>query len=148
MSDYAIESNDAPLEEDVAAIDRFLHQYNERTAPKSGYRKLNLIARDATGAVVGGLRGESYWEWLFVDVLALSDTVRGQGIGSRLLARAEQEALARGCHSIYLDTFSFQALPFYQKQGYKVFGSLDNFPGEHKRYFLKKSLLPPQNPEE
>ena len=70
-----------------------------------------------------------------------SGSARGQGVGSQLLAMAEQEAVARGCHSAYLDTFSFQALPFYQKQGYEVFGTLDNYPGEHKRYFLRKQLV-------
>ena len=36
-----------------------------------------------------------------------------------------------------LETFSFQAKVFY---GYLAFGVLDDFPGEHERYFPKKAL--------
>jgi GNAT superfamily N-acetyltransferase len=58
--------------------------------------------------------------------------------GTQLLATAEREAAARGCHSAYLDKFDFQVLPFYQKQGYVLFGTLDGFAGDHKRFFLQK----------
>ena len=90
--------------------------------------------------MVGGLRGNTGWEWLYVDTLAVAEHLRGQDWGTRLLAAAEQEAVRRGCHSAYLDTFDFQALPFYQKQGYAIFGTLAHFPGEHTRYFLQKAL--------
>ena len=86
---------------------------------------------------MGGLWGETYWGWLYVDVLAIHEKARNQGWGTRLMAMAEEEALRRGCHHAHLDTFDFQALPFYQKLGYTVFGTLDQFPGEHKRYFQK-----------
>src|SRR5712691_3125402 len=67
--------------------------------------------------------------------------LRGQGIGRELMARAEQRAAALGCHSAFLDTFSFQAPGFYQKLGYTVFGTLD-YPPDHKRFFLQKRLQP------
>jgi ribosomal protein S18 acetylase RimI-like enzyme len=51
---------------------------------------------------------------------------------------AEFEAKGRNCHAAYVDTFSFLALDFYQKLGYTIFGSLEDFPKGHTRYFLKK----------
>jgi hypothetical protein len=39
-----------------------------------------------------------------------------------------------------LDTFSFQALGFYEKLGYRIFGELGDVAGGHKWYFLKKDL--------
>jgi hypothetical protein len=39
-----------------------------------------------------------------------------------------------------LDTMSFQALDFYLKLGYTVFGRLDDLPEGHSRIFLKKAL--------
>jgi hypothetical protein len=39
--------------------------------------------------------------------------------------RAEIRARERGCHSAWLDTFSFQARGFYEKLGYEEFGRLD-----------------------
>ena len=53
---------------------------------------------------------------------------------------AEQEALARGCRGVYLDTFSFQAPGFYRKQGYTEFGELEGIPPGHSHYFFRKLL--------
>jgi ribosomal protein S18 acetylase RimI-like enzyme len=59
----------------------------------------------------------------------------------RLLQRAEEYAREHGCHAAWLDTFTFQARGFYEKQGYTVFGEWPNYPGEHRRYFLWKKLI-------
>jgi hypothetical protein len=48
--------------------------------------------------------------------------------------------MRRGCHHALLDTFDFQAREFYEKLGYAVFGSLDDFPRAHVRLFMKKAL--------
>ena len=68
------------------------------------------------------------------------EDLRGKGFGKELLSQAEEEARQRGAMHAYLDTFSFQAPGFYQKQGYEVFGQLDDFPTGHQRYFCKKKL--------
>ena len=81
------------------------------------------------------------WNWLFIKLLWVSEELRGQGFGRALMSSAEQEALARGCTNIYLDTFSFQARDFYERLGYEVFGQLTDFPPGHKRYFLQKRDL-------
>ncbi|MGN2755623.1 GNAT family N-acetyltransferase [Aliivibrio fischeri] len=65
----------------------------------------------------------------------------GNGIGSELLAKAESYAIEHGCHSSFLDTFSFQAKPFYEKHGYNVEMVLKNHPITSERYYLTKSLL-------
>jgi GNAT superfamily N-acetyltransferase len=121
-----------------------LWEYNELTtadAPlPADLRQLTVLLRDAEGKVVGGLRGETNWGWLFVRKMAIRKEARHQGWGRQLLALSEQEARGRGCHHAYVDTLSFQALPFYQKQGYTVFGTLDQYPGENKQYFLQKEL--------
>ena len=65
---------------------------------------------------------------------------RGQGLGSILLGEVEREAMEKGCHLVHLDTFDFQAKEFYEKNGYSVFGTLEDCPKGHVRYYLKKSL--------
>jgi GNAT superfamily N-acetyltransferase len=65
---------------------------------------------------------------------------RNLGVGSRLLADAEQEARRRGCHAVHLMTGSFNALPFYQKRGYTIFGELSDMPMGNTQYFMQKKL--------
>ena len=133
-----LEANPTP--QDQKAIEQILSAYNAQQLGPSEWKNLTLTLRDAQGTVLGGLRGNTGWDWLYVDTLVVAASERGQDWGTRLLAAAEEEARARGCHSAYLDTFDFQALPFYQKQGYTIFGELAHFPTTHTRYFLKKAL--------
>src|SRR5581483_11935644 len=98
--------------------------------------------RDRRGTVVGGLVGEYYWGWLHIETLAMAEDMRGRGFGTRLLTTAEADARRRGCRHICLETFSFQARPFYERLGYEVFGTLDDYPPGHKKYFMRKTLAP------
>ena len=118
---------------------------NERGSGPSGYRPLTALIYDdddSTDTVLGGLYGRTAYGWLFVELLFVPEPLRGQGIGASLMRRAEREALARGCHSAWLDTFSFQAPDFYRRLGYTVFGRLDGYPAPHSRFFMQKTLAP------
>lgn len=117
-----------------------LENFNRQFAPQDQYNRLVITMRDANNEIMGGLVGGTYWGWLNVDYLWVSEEARGMGFGARILHMAEAEARRRGCHSVHLDTLSFQALPFYQKHGYEVFGSLEDHPVGHTRHFLKKKL--------
>ncbi|HEX9369376.1 MAG TPA: GNAT family N-acetyltransferase [Roseiflexaceae bacterium] len=128
--------------EDLAAVRAGLSAYNRRQAGDDSFEPIDLIVRDAAGAVAGGLLGGTYWGWLVIEILWLADELRGQGWGSRLLRAAEQIAVERGCHAAHLDTMSFQARPFYERHGYAVFGVLEDLPRGHQRYFMQKRLAP------
>ena len=129
-----------PSESDLAVVRDGLHAFNTLAALDDGHQALTLFLRDEHGALLGGLLGDTYWGWLHVAILWLEENARRQGHGSRLLAAAEAEAIRRGCHHVHLDTMSFQALPFYEKRGYSVWGILDDLPIGHKRIFLSKAL--------
>lgn len=135
---FAIDPSPSP--DDVRAVHAGLNDYNLLHAPPHGYQPLTILVRDAAGALAGGLLGASAWGWLHVDIFWLREDARGEGLGSRILAEAEAEARRRGCHHLFLDTMSFQALPFYQKLGYEKWGQLNDFPIGHTRHFLKKRL--------
>ncbi|TLU70471.1 GNAT family N-acetyltransferase [Lichenicoccus roseus] len=92
--------------------------------------------------VIGGLWGDSAWGYLHIELLVVPEAMRGTGIGRTLLQRAEEEALCRGCHQVWLDTFSFQARGFYEKLGYSVFGTLEDYRVGHSRMFLRKTIAP------
>jgi Luciferase-like monooxygenase/Acetyltransferase (GNAT) family len=73
-------------------------------------------------------------------VLKRIEMMRGKGYATKLMNAIEQMAAQRGCVNSYIDTFSFQARPLYEKLGYKVFGTTENHPKGHSHYFLKKTL--------
>jgi ribosomal protein S18 acetylase RimI-like enzyme len=131
-----------PLANDTQVVEAGLIQHALAVGiePRN-YRRLAIILQDETDAVVGGLVGATVWGWLHVMEVWVAERHRSHGWGARLLASAEREAMNRRCHHVYLDTFDFQALGFYQRLGYEVFGTLDDFPQGHTRYFVKKSLL-------
>jgi GNAT superfamily N-acetyltransferase len=95
---------------------------------------------DSNRHVVGGLWGRTGYDWLFVELLFVPESLRGRGVGKDILQRAEREAIARGCHGVWLNTFEFQARGFYERLGYTCFGELANYPPGSARYFLKKAL--------
>jgi ribosomal protein S18 acetylase RimI-like enzyme len=132
-----IEIDEAPSRELRKTLERAIDDFNARTVPGRDER-FAILLRDAEGALMGGLDGLLGWEWLFVDNLWVHDALRRQGHGRDLLARGERYALEHGCHSVWLETF--QALGFYEKQGYRVFGTLPDYPAGQVRYFLKKRL--------
>jgi GNAT superfamily N-acetyltransferase len=132
---------DAPQAADLEAVNHGLieHAAHSGIEPR-GHRALTVFARDDRGRLVGGLVGDTVWGWLQVKEFWVAAAERGKGHGTRLLEAAEREAIRRGCHHAMLDTFDFQARDFYERLGYAVFGSLDDFPRAHVRLFMKKAL--------
>jgi GNAT superfamily N-acetyltransferase len=103
-------------------------------------RLLVIPLHDDTGAVAGGFWGCTVCQWLHVQMLLVPAALRGQGVGTALMASAESAARGRGCLGAHVDALSFQAAPFYRKIGYTVFGVLDDFPPGHRRLFFSKRL--------
>ncbi len=100
---------------------------------------LAIVIRDEDDTPIAGLKGTSFWDWMFVDLLWVAKEHRGQGAGAELLAAAEEEAIRRDCHSIYLWTHDFQAKDYYQKFGYEEFAALPDFPrGSARIGFMKR----------
>ena len=144
-----VEPDDAAVQHRVReAVLGGLVAYNRGYMPAPHSASLVVAARDEAGAVVGGLVGETLWAgtgdgWLQIAFLWVAEPARGRGLGRRLLHAAEREAARRGCRHVALDTFEFQARPFYERQGYVVFGVQEDYPPGHRRYFLRKTLAAP-----
>jgi GNAT superfamily N-acetyltransferase len=98
--------------------------------------------RSNANNIIGGLWGTTGYGWLFTQLLVVPASMRGQGIGTKIMQCAEREATSRGCHSAWLDTFEFQAREFYERIGYECFSELPNYPIGFSRFFMKK-VLPP-----
>jgi len=134
-----IEVTDAPRPEDETFVIEQTRAYNRRFTQRD-VRRLCVFARAPDGSIIGGLSGMTYWQYLEVSYLWVDEAHRGAGHATRLMAAAEAEALARGCRRALLDTFSFQALGFYERMGYREFGRLPGFAGKYHRHFLHKDL--------
>ncbi|KQM64016.1 MULTISPECIES: GNAT family N-acetyltransferase [unclassified Sphingomonas] len=130
----------SPGEDDRLAILAALVDHNDAAVGRTHRRQVAIVVRDDAGAIIGGLWGMIGYRWLFVQYLALPEAVRGQGIGRRLMEQAEAEARADDCIGIWLDTFSFQARGFYEKLAFAHFGTIDDFPPGHARFFLSKRI--------
>jgi GNAT superfamily N-acetyltransferase len=137
---YRLVVEDQPDPADLSLIGDNLREYNREQVGASGFQRLAVFLRDESGAIAGGLVGGTYWGWLHVDLLWVREDLRHLRQGSALLQAAEQAAIERGCCGSHLDTFSFQALGFYLKHGYTVFGELEGIPPGHSQYFLRKTL--------
>ena len=132
--------NISPSENEIKYIRQALDQFNRERVGADGHTPLNIVEYDADGQIVGGILGGTYWGWMYIDILWVHEDHRKQGIGSKLLHEAEQEALRRGCHHVHLDTMSWQAPEFYQKHGYGVIGILPDIPNGNQKYLLMKAL--------
>ncbi len=137
---YQIVYIEKPEESVWGAIGGSLSKYNIEQVGDNKFQRLCFALQDSEEEIVGGILGEVYWEWLYVDLLWVKDKLRGQGYGHRLLTKLEDEGRKLGAKNVYLDTFSFQVPNFYKAQGYQVFGELQDFPPGHQRYFFRKEL--------
>jgi len=145
LQHYRISVESCPVTDDVEFLSKNLSADAELQGgcSKNQY-KLAVFIRDGDSTVAGGLIAEIAWGWLYILKIWVQDDLRGKGFGTKLIEAAETEAKQQGCRNAHLETFSFQARPLYEKLGYEVIGTLDNYPPGHKKYFMKKCLLPEQ----
>jgi GNAT superfamily N-acetyltransferase len=140
VSELSFSLTDAPERDTVDALWMRLIEFNATAAGPTEHRPMLAVVRDPSSQLVGGACGSSYWGWLHLELLWVAEEWRGQGHGGRLLTIMETEAVARGATRAFLDSFDFQAIAFYTRRGYRVFGELPDFPPGHHRCWLVKTL--------
>jgi GNAT superfamily N-acetyltransferase len=124
----------------AAVITGGLAAFNRETFGRVDSRTLDILVRDEDGTIIGGLLGRSSLGLFFLDLFYLPKELRGSGIGSRIMAQAEDEARRRGCTAAFVYTVTFQAPGFYEKYGYRRFGEIPCPPEGATRIFLSKTL--------
>lgn len=130
-----------PTQENIRVLEAGLETFNRAAATSSERNKVPLavwMRRD--GHVLGGAYGDTHYGWLYLSLLWVDESLRGEGWGSRLVTQFEAEGTARGCHGCWVDTYGFQAPGFYEKLGYREFGRLDDFPIGSARLFYWRPL--------
>jgi len=131
---------DTPDDVMTKALTKKLMDFNKiRSGRPLDYRSLTIfVTHPDTDELLGGLWGSTAYSYLHIELLYLPEDLRNAGLGRRLMAQAEGEAIQRRCRGVWLDTFSFQARGFYERLGYNVFGTFEDYPPGHSRFFLRK----------
>ena len=120
---------------------RGVDQHNVAVTGLSDYYPVGFFVKGSAGEILGGLLGEIWGGWLHVGSLWVSESLRGHGYATELMARAHQYALEKSCTHTHLQTGSYEARPLYERLGYNVYAELKNHPARpHSRYFMVKRL--------
>ena len=128
-----------PNKNEIEFVNNALEKFNNMHVGPDNHLLLNIVEYDENQNVIAGILGGTYWGWLHIDILWVDENFRSKKIGSRLLIAAENEAKKRGCHSVHVDTMSWQAPEFYKKHGYELISELDNIPNGYKKFhFIKR----------
>lgn len=140
----------APTTDDLDEIKIALRTFNRSYIQPSKFRELGIFVEDESGKKQAGIVAETVGNWMYIQMLWVDESLRGKDVGTQLITEAEEEAKARGCRYALVDTFSFQARPFYERMGYNMQMALEDYiadsrapqeaPSTHTRFFLTKSL--------
>ncbi len=142
MAELRIDFDPHGSEAEARFIEESVNLHNVAATGRADYQPVKLLLRSAQGELLGGLVASLRAGWLHVQYLWVAPAVRGAGHATRLLDAAEAHARAHGCAHAVLETFSFQARPFYERRGYAVVGTVDGYPEGHAKYMLRKALAP------
>jgi ribosomal protein S18 acetylase RimI-like enzyme len=131
---------------DIQFLEERLYEFNRAKTGIADGQLLGVFLRDADGKVVAGAAGHTWGGTCELRQVWVAESLRGRGIGRRLLAAAETEAARRGCRQLVLSTHSFQAPEFYRKLGFQVVAELREYPAGHAHLLLRKPLSPANAP--
>lgn len=133
-----IELDEHPRSEDFRIILDGVRTFNREQTGNDRPRPVACFLRDEEGQIVGGVQANLWGRSAHIDVLWVDERHRSQGYGEQLMRAIENYAATHGYPLVYLETGSFQALPFYEGLGYRIFGELSEISRGHSLYFLKK----------
>lgn len=126
-----VEPDDAVYAEIARRFDR-----ENRRHTNWNWTSFSLALRRESRIVAAG-RGVTNLGLVEIRGLWVDPEMRRLGIGRRLLAAIEEEAVRRGCSRAALDTYDWQAPQFYLAQGYREWGCLEMPNGTVRHFFVR-----------
>lgn len=124
--------------EKAQELGNLVRAYNKSKREPSKSEPMNIYVEDEQGNLIAGMVAETFGNWLEIEYLYVGEDLRGQGLGSEILNRAEKEARERNCKYSFVDTFNFRAPDFYKKHGYKEVFALKEYPFAGQRDYYTK----------
>lgn len=131
-----------PSEAEVLAIRRKLQEYNRQFLEKTEEPRFAVKTLDGNGELAAGAVFTVVGQWVEIEYFWVRSDLRRGGLGRSVLDTIEAFGWQKGCRHASLNTFDFQARPFYEKQGYKVVYTQRGYPLHNERYFMEKDIAP------
>lgn len=128
------------LHEQIKEFNNQHSPFHKQIRAEGAVKSVQIIVVDADGQWQGGITASLFWNWLEFEDFWLPETLRGQGLGSSILAQIEQIGREQGASKVLLTTFEFQARTFYERHGYKVVGVVEDYPPGSNYYTMVKVL--------
>ncbi|MCW2258147.1 GNAT superfamily N-acetyltransferase [Providencia alcalifaciens] len=135
----AIRVTTTPSKEEIDHIFQSLRSYNSQFIDHSFLTPI-AVFYEQDGKTLGGITRSTLGNWLRINYLWLDESLRSEGVGTQLIQAMENKAKELGAKYAEVDTFSFQAKPFYEKQGYQLLSTLIEYPIHHEKYYFMKEL--------
>jgi GNAT superfamily N-acetyltransferase len=143
--EFRVETDPQP--DQVQFLEERIYEFNAGVTGMHDGEWLAIFVRDDAGRIIAGISGNTWGGCGEIRQLWVAEAQRGGGLGTRLLAAAEQEAHRRGCTRMFLMTFSFQAPLFYARRGYSIIAAVDGYPRGHRNLLMSKSLDVSESPD-
>lgn len=128
-----------PTEEEVNKVRHKLQEHNSQFWEVDRKDQYTIYSMEDQ-TMVGGIVFTIFGEWLDIGFFWVDKEERGKGIGKDILSRAEAFAKNKGCKKATLNTFDFQAMPFYKKNGYEIMYKQEKYPISSTKYYMEKEL--------
>jgi GNAT superfamily N-acetyltransferase len=126
----------------LSLVDDGIGEFNDAAEPRlAQVRHLSRFARDERGQAIAGAVGRTWGENVELQQIWMPETLRRTGLGTELLTVFENAARDRGCRLAYLETWTFQARGFYEKNGYRVVFEISGFAPELSKFTMTKRLI-------
>ena len=135
-----LELDEHPSPEDFRTLVDGVRSFSRDRTGNEWPRPVAYYLRDAEQRIIAGVQGTLWGRSMHIDAVWVDDNHRGNGYASKLMVAIEDYAAAHAHPLIYLETTSFQALPFYQGLGYRIFGELPGISEGETLFFLKKEI--------
>ncbi len=142
MSDLRIETIDGdPEPEDMEVLVAGMLAYHSDKGHPRKVDKVSITIKSEDGKLVGCAMVAFLYNGMEINSLWVDESMRGHGLGQKLMELAEAEGKKRGAEFAYTNTFTWQAPGFYEKLGYKRYGKLEDFPAGNQLSYYRKDLI-------
>ncbi|STY78953.1 N-acetyltransferase GCN5 [Legionella wadsworthii] len=134
-----------PDPDDVQILTNRIKAYAKQ---QRGFESLDFFAcfiREADNSIVGGCSGGTLYGGLHVDNLWVSESIRHQGWGTKLMQETLKYGSEKGCAFATVNTMDWEAIEFYKKLGFELEFERHGFQKNSIFYFLRKELQEPRD---